>query len=75
MLGNSLYAFFAHNVVSKDEPSNLKRFYTPMDEGSAFRVYCDEHAKYTDITVEHYSSIVAASGLGVRKLKITGEGA
>ena len=75
VLGNSLYAFFAQNAVSKDEPSNLKRFYTPMDEGSAFRVYCDEHAKYTDITVEHYSSIVAASGLGVRKLKITGEGA
>ena len=71
ILGSTVYAFFAKNGASKDEPSNLKRFYTPSEEGSAFRVYCDEHAKYTDITVEHYSSIVAASTLGVRKLAIT----
>ncbi len=68
--GNAVYAFFAQNSASKDEPSNLKRFYTPTEEGGAFRVYCDEHAKYTDITVEHYSSIVATSTLGVRKLSI-----
>ena len=68
--GKNLYAFFAQNSISKDEPSNLKRFYTPMEEGSAFRVYCDETAKYTDITVEHYSSIVATSNLGVRKINV-----
>ena len=68
--GKNVYAFFAQNTISKDEPSNLKRFYTPMEDGSQFRVYCDENAKYTDITVEHYSSIVATSNLGVRKLSI-----
>ena len=68
--GLSVYAFFAQNAISKDEPSNLKRFYTPVEEGGAFRVYCDEHAKYTDITVEHYSSIVATSELGVRKITV-----
>ena len=67
---DSVYAFFGQNSISKDEPSNLKRFYTPMEEGTPFRVYCDESAKYTDITVEHYSSIVATSDLGVRKLSI-----
>ena len=72
ILGDTVFAFFGQNTVSKDEPSNLKRFYTPTEEGSAFRVYCDEHAKYTDITVEHYSSIVATSKLGVRKLTING---
>ena len=70
ILGDSVFAFFAQNSLSKDEPSNLKRFYTPTEEGGAFRVYCDEHAKYTDITVEHYSSIVATSSLGVRKLSV-----
>lgn len=70
ILGKSVYAFFAQNTISKDEASNLKRFYTPMEEGSVFRVYCDEHAKYTDLTVEHYSSIVATSELGVRKITI-----
>ena len=70
ILGDTIYAFYGQNTVSKDEPSNLKRFYTPMEDGSQFRVYCDENAKYTDITVEHYSSIVATSNLGVRKLSI-----
>ena len=70
ILADAVFAFFAQNTISKDEPSNLKRFYTPTEEGGAFRVYCDEHAKYTDITVEHYSSIVATSALGVRKLTV-----
>ncbi len=68
---NKIFAFCAFDGVSKDEPSNLKRFYTPSPEGTAFRVYLEEHAKYTDITVEHYSSIVATSTLGVRSLEIT----
>lgn len=51
---------------------NRQKLSARLAEGlrAAFRVYCDEHAKYTDITVEHYSSIVAASELGVRKLEI-----
>ncbi len=65
-----VFAFCATDSISKDEPSNLKRFYTPAEGGSPFRVYCDEHAKYTDITVEHYSSIVAASEIGVRALSV-----
>ena len=68
--GRNVYAFFAQNAISKDEPSNLKRFYTPSEDGAQFKVYCEETAKYTDITVEHYSSIVATSNLGVRKLTV-----
>lgn len=70
IVGSSVYAFFAQNAYSKDEPSNLKRFYTPTEDGGTFRVYCDTTAKYTDISVEHYSSIVAASSLGVRKIEV-----
>lgn len=68
VLGSEVFAFFAMNGIDKNDPSNLKRFFTPTEDGSVFRVYCDEHAKYTDITVEHYSSIVATSDLGVRKI-------
>ncbi|MBR6389152.1 MAG: hypothetical protein IKS15_03435 [Opitutales bacterium] len=68
---NKIFAFSAFGGVSKDEPSNLKRFYTPSSEGTAFKVYLEEHAKYTDITVEHYSTIVAASTLGVRALEVS----
>ncbi len=70
ILGDTVFAFYSSGVISKDEPSNLKRFYTPMENGSPFRVYCEEHAKYTDITVEHYSTIAATSNLGVAKLTI-----
>jgi len=68
---DEVFAFFAQDGISKDEASNLKRFYTPSEDGTMFKVYCDEHAKYTDITVEHYSSIVASSNLGVRKLNVS----
>lgn len=68
---DKVFAFCAFDGVSKDEPSNLKRFYTPTQDGTPFRVYCDEHAKYTDITVEHYSSIIATSNLGVRGISVS----
>jgi len=71
IIKDEVFAFFAQDGISKDEASNLKRFFTPSEEGTMFKVYCDEHAKYTDITVEHYSSIVASSNLGVRKLNVS----
>ncbi len=71
LAADKVFAFCAFDGISKDEPSNLKRFFTPTQEGSLYRVYCDEHAKYTDITVEHYSSIIAASDLGAVAMTIT----
>lgn len=66
----AVYAYYGNEALSKDEPSNLKRFVTPT-EGGKFRVYLDQHAKYTDLTVEHYSSIVVTSDLGIRKLTVS----
>lgn len=71
MIGNVLYTFFAQSAITKDEPATLKRFVTPSASGSPFGVYMEEHAKFTDISVEHYSSIVATSSLGVEKLTIS----
>lgn len=70
VLGNIVYCYHAQGGAMKDEPSNIKRFLTPADGGD-FRVYVDENAKYTDITVEHYSNIVITSDLGIRKLTIS----
>lgn len=72
MAGKEVFAFYAQNGITKDEPSNLKRFVTPTENGSDFRVYIEDHAKFTDITVEHYSSIVITSDLGLRKLTVQG---
>jgi hypothetical protein len=70
--GNDVYFFHTQNDLVKDEPANIKRFVTPMD-GSNFRVYAEEHSKYTDITVEHYSHIIITSPLGIQRLSV-GEG-
>ncbi|MDR2776493.1 MAG: hypothetical protein LBB17_00385 [Puniceicoccales bacterium] len=71
LLGNKIYAFYTRNDIMKDEPANIKRFVTPIDGGSTFRVYADEHSKFTDLTVEHYSNVVLTSKEGIRKLTVT----
>lgn len=71
IVGSNVYAFFEQNAVSKDEPSNLKRFVTPTEGSDGFRVYVEESSKFTDLTVEHYSTVIATSSLGVRKLTVS----
>lgn len=71
VLGNNLFLFYAQNEITKDEPSNIKRFITPTEDGNPFRVYVEENGKYTDITVEHYSAIAITSPAGIRKLVVT----
>lgn len=62
--------FLAEDNLMKDDPSNIKRFVTPTDAGD-FKVYVEEHPKFTDITVEHYSNIVVTSTTGLRKIVAT----
>lgn len=70
LLGNHVYLYYALDGVMKDEPSNIKRFITPA-EGGLFRVYLEEHSKYTDVSVEHYSNVVITSDLGIRRLAVS----
>lgn len=65
-----VYSYFAEQGLSKDDPSNVKRFITPTSAGRT-KVYVEEHSKFTDISVEHYSNIVVTSTLGVRKSTAT----
>ena len=68
--GNEIFAFYAQNGLLKDEPSNIKRFVTPSEEGYLFRVYVENHTKFTDITVEHYSNIVVTSNTNITQLNV-----
>lgn len=70
--GDEIFAFYAQNGLLKDEPSAVKRFVTPFDDGHLFRVYVEPHTKYTDITVEHYSNIVVTSGTNILQIKVKG---
>ena len=68
VLGNQVFMYYALDGQMKDEPSNIKRFVTPSDSGGAFRVFVQDHSKFTDLTVEHYSNVVITSDLAIRKI-------
>ncbi|MDR2677767.1 MAG: hypothetical protein LBB26_04400 [Puniceicoccales bacterium] len=70
IVGNDVYLFYTQNDIVKDEPANIKRFVTPID-GSNFRVYVEEHSKFTDLTVEHYSNIIVTSVGGIKWLSVS----
>jgi hypothetical protein len=69
VVGSYAVVFFGEDGVGKDDPSNLKRFTTPVGP-EGMRVYRDEKDKCVHITVEHYSNIVTTSTLGLGKLNI-----
>jgi hypothetical protein len=70
MAASTVLFYLALRGVTKDDPSDIKRFVTPTP-GGRFRVYVTEHEKFTDISVEHYSNIVITSGLSGNIRKIT----
>ena len=72
LTGDEIFAFYAQNGILKDEPSAIKRFITPFEDGHLFHVYVEQHTKYNDITVEHYSNIVVTSATNILQIKVKG---
>jgi hypothetical protein len=70
IVGNDVYLFYTQNEIVKDEPANIKRFVTPIDGGN-FRVYLEEHSKFTDISVEQYSNIIITAESGIKWVTVT----
>jgi len=72
VVGAAIVAFYAESGLSQDDPSNIKRFYTPCEDGSMYRVYRREvTGKLTAVSVERYVRSVATSTLGLKKYTIT----
>lgn len=65
-----VYSYFAQSGMMTDDPGNIKRFVTPSDAG-ALKVYVEQRLKRVLVSVEHYSRLVCASALGIRKLPTT----
>jgi hypothetical protein len=64
-------AFIGQDAPSRDDPTNVKRFVTPVGDGD-FRVYRNPvGAKFVDITVEYYDQIVGTSTVGAESLTIS----
>lgn len=70
VLGDAVFIYHAKQGAMPDDPSNVKRFVTNTASG-LLRVYIQPELKKTLVTVEHYSRIIAASTVGVRKLTIS----
>lgn len=70
VLGSYVLMYMAEQLIGKDDPSDVKRFWTPTDSGRV-RVYVQEHSKYTDVTVEMYSNIVITGNNGVRMFTVS----
>ena len=65
-------SFYAEDGVTAEDPTNFKRFWTPVEGGGKYRVYEQPvSSKLIDLTVEHYSNVVTTSTVGLRKLTIT----
>lgn len=71
IIGSILLFFYGRSGMMKDEPSNIKRFVSPTAKGGRRAVYIEDHAKYTDLTVEHYSNTTITSPTGIRKITAT----
>ena len=67
---NKVFAFMALANASREDPSNIKRFTSPIN-GSAWMVYRQEvNATTVDITVAHRSNIIITSTLGIVGLDV-----
>lgn len=72
VVSDIVLAFYAEESMSPDDPSNTKRFWSPVEGGGKYRVYEQPvSSKLVDLTVEHYSNVIVTSALGVRQLTIS----
>lgn len=71
LLASLAYIYGASDSPLLDDPSNVKRVWSPTDDGPRFAAYVDQKRKYTDITVEHYSVYISPITTGIRKLTIS----
>lgn len=69
--GLVVYSYHATDSPIMDDPSNLKRAWSPVDGGGEWAVAIQENTVYTDITVWHESLIFVPILAGIRKLTVS----
>ncbi|MCE0484230.1 MAG: hypothetical protein LV479_08340 [Methylacidiphilales bacterium] len=71
LFSNLVLSFYAQDGVDTEDPTNLKRFWTPTEAGP-FQVYAQPvGSEFIDITVKYCSIITAVSTVGVAKLTVS----
>ncbi|GAA5482060.1 hypothetical protein [Haloferula sargassicola] len=67
-LGLAVYSYSALAEPSINDPSNIKRTWSPTLSGGRWAVFIQEGAAWTDITVFHQTKIFAPQTAGIEKL-------
>lgn len=72
LIANAKVVVFAgQDAPSRDDPTNVKRFVTPVGDGD-FRVFRQPvGSKFVDISVEYYDNIVGTATVGAQALTIS----
>ena len=72
IVGDIVLTFFAMDNPGLEDASHAKRFWSPTEGGGIYRVYEQQvNSKLVDLTVEHYSTVMLLTTLGLRKLTIS----
>jgi hypothetical protein len=73
IVNNLVLMYYGMPNPDPEDPSNIKRFVTPIASGSGlFKVYTQQvSAKLYDISVEHYELTKVVSTLGARKFTVS----
>jgi hypothetical protein len=71
IVADKVFAYYTKAGAMPNDPSNVKRFVTPVPGGGMMRVYVESVLKRTKVTLEHYSTIDLTSSLGIRKIAPT----
>jgi hypothetical protein len=69
--GLVVYSYSALPGTMIDDPSNLKRAWTPTMSGGMWMVFIQEGAAWTDITVVQQSKIFAPLTQGIEKITVS----
>lgn len=70
-LGNVVYTYNAEKSPMVQDPSNIKRCWSPTLNGGMWMVFVQESAAWTDITVFHQSKVIIPISVGIEKLTIS----
>jgi hypothetical protein len=64
--------FYGLDGATTEDATHAKRFWSAVEGGGKYRVYEQQvSAKIVDLTVEHYSTVLVTSSVGLRKLTIS----
>ncbi len=70
-LGNVVYVYNAEKTPMVQDPSNIKRCWTPTLNGGMWMVFVQDSAAWTDITVFHQSKVIIPISVGIEKLTVS----